>query len=327
MGETPVPEQWRMVVRLMIRLVLVLWLVTLLVFALLHLVPGDPAEIIMSSQSETPSAQKVAELRERMGLNRSLPEQYMNWFGKVARLDLGHSFRSGEPVVAMIRTRLPATLELALSAVVFILFFSSLTGSVAALRQGGRLDRGLRTLSILTQSVPGYCLGLLLIYVFSLGLGVFPVFGREGTLSLVLPAVTLGLPAALSQGRILRVTLLETMSRDFVLFARAKGISNRTIFLRHVLKNSLPPVMTLWGTALGRLLGGSVLVESVFAWPGLGRLTAEAVIGRDIPVVQGTALFMAVAFVLVNFGVDLFCRFANPRPARRETERKIGYVV
>jgi peptide/nickel transport system permease protein len=315
---TSLPEK-RSFLNLMIRLPLVLWVVTALVFGLIHLAPGDPAAIILSAQSETPSPQKVAELRERMGLNRSLPEQYIAWLGRTARLDLGRSFRSGEPVTSMIWARLPATVELALTTMVFMVFFSTLTGAAAALRQDGSLDRLGRMLTIVILSIPGYWLGLLLIYFFSLRLGLFPVFGREGAISMVLPTVTLGLSAAMSQGRILRASLLEIMSRDFILFARAKGIRNRTLFFRHILKSALPPVLTLWGTAFGRLLGGAVLVESVFAWPGLGRLTAEAVISRDIPVVQGTVLFMAFAFVLVNLAVDLLCEFANPRLVRGRT--------
>lgn len=315
------PEK-RLVLHLLIRMILVLWAATALVFCLLHLAPGDPAEIILSAQSETASPQKVAELRERMGLNRPLAEQYAAWLGRMACLDLGRSYRSGEAVTTLIWSRLTATVELALTTLVFLVVFSILTGAVAALQKDGMLDHGGRWLTIVIQSIPGYWLGLLLIYIFSLRLGIFPIFGRGGAVSLVLPTVTLGLAAAMGQGRILRAALLEIMSRDYILFARVKGISNKTLFFRHILKNALPPVLTLWGTSFGRLLGGAVLVESVFAWPGLGRLTVEAVISRDIPVVQGTVLFMAVAFVVVNTGVDLLCSMANPRLTEGRAHRR-----
>ncbi len=299
------------------RLVLVLWAVSLLTFALLSLTPGDPAEMLLSAQNETPSAVKIAELRERLGLDHPWPVRYVRWLTACLHGDLGFSFRTGEPVVDLVGRRLGATFVLAVSAICFIIFFSTITGLGGAWHPGGWLDRLGRAWAVLALSIPNYWLGLLLIYLFALRIPLLPVFGREGPTAVVLPTVALGLATAAAHGRILRASLLEVMTQDHVRFARAKGLGQTAIFFRHILPEALPSVVTLWGTTFGRLLGGAVLVESVFTWPGLGRLAVEAVLNRDIPVVQGAVLFFALAFVGTNFAVDLLYCLIDPKVALR----------
>ncbi|MEY6433801.1 ABC transporter permease [Thioalkalicoccus limnaeus] len=312
MGLTP---RWRRLLALGARLGLTLFAISLLTFGLLYLAPGDPADVILGAQSETATPDKVAELRERLGLDRPWPEQYLDWLARAMRGDLGASFASGEPVATLIAERFGATLELAAATLVLILVLSSLTGLLAAARPAGLFDQGLRWLAILTQSVPGFLLGLMLIYVFALTLGWLPVFGRDGFASLILPTIALGLGAALVQGRILRAELLEVQGQDYVRFARAKGLSESLILWRHVLRNALTGILTIWGTTVGRLLGGAVLIETVFAWPGLGRLLVEAVIGRDLPVIQGAVLVLTLAYVGANLLVDLLQGLLDPRLA------------
>lgn len=312
-----IKSRTRAALGLSFRLVLVLWAVSLMTFSMLHLAPGDPAEILLGVQNETPSREKIADLSQRLELDRPWPVRYGLWLARCLRGDFGCSFRTGEPVIDLVGRRLAATLLLALSAIVFIVVFSTLTGLGGAWHPGGRLDRLSRLWALSTLSIPNYWLGLLLIYLFAVQVPIFPVFGREGPMSLVLPTIALGLAASATQGRILRAGLLEIMSLDHVRFARAKGLGGKTIFFRHVMPGALPSVLTLWGTSFGRLLGGAVLVESVFTWPGLGRLTVDAVLSRDLPVVQACVLFFALVFVGINFVIDLLYSLIDPKVALR----------
>ncbi len=274
--------------------------------------------MLLGSLSESPSEEKIEAQRRIWGLDRSLPEQYRAWLSRVLRLDLGRSYRTGEPVARMIFDRLPATLELAGTAFLFLVSLSLALGMAAALAGSPWWDRAGRILAVLACAVPHYALGLLLIYGLALSGGWFPVVGRGDPGALVLPTITLGLSAAAVQARILRALLLEVLAQDFVRFAFAKGLRRRTVYLRHVLSGALPRMLALWGLSGGRLLGGAVIVESVFAWPGLGKLGVEAVIARDIPVVQGVLLFMTSAFVGVNTAVDWLEGRLSPRVADAE---------
>lgn len=294
---------------------------SLVAFLLLHLAPGDPAALILGSLSDTASEEQAATLRRLWGLDRPLPVQYLAWLGRAVRLDLGRSLRTGEDVAAMILGRLPATLELAGAAFLFLVALGLAFGMAAAFPRSALWDRLGRVLAVLAVALPNYALGLVLIYAFALSWGLFPVFGRGGVESLVLPTVTLGLSAAAGQGRILRALLLEVLAQDFVRFARAKGLRRRSVLVRHVLRAALPRMLALWGLSFGRLLGGAVIVESVFAWPGLGKLAVEAVIARDIPVVQGILLFMTLVFVLVNAGVDWLHGRLSPRVVASEAPK------
>lgn len=294
-------------------LLLVLWGVSLLTFALQALAPGDPAEVLLRARSESPAPERVAELRRELGLDRPWPAQYLTWLNRAARLDLGRSLRSGEPVTVEIAGRLPATLELAGAAFALVVLISGLAGVWTAWRPGPAQDRLPRWLSLLLVSLPPYWLGLLLISGLALGLGWLPAAGRDGWASLVLPALTLTLGIAAMQGRILRVGVLEVLGQDYIRFAHAKGLGRVRVLWGHVLPAALGPLLALWGMTLGHLLGGAVVVETVFAWPGLGRLLVEAVLGRDWPLVQGLVLFMTLALVVANQAADLAIGLLDPR--------------
>ncbi|GBC61566.1 nickel ABC transporter permease subunit NikB [Desulfonema ishimotonii] len=303
----------RLTVKRGLHLLFVLWGISVITFGMVCLAPGDPAEVMLAARNDAPSPEKVAALRQELGLDDPLWLRYIRWLGHAVVLDLGRSYKTGEPVSREILSRLPATLELALSTFAFVVIFSTLSGVVSALCRDRMPDRLGRAGAILSISLPDYWLGLLLIFFLSLRLGLFPVMGREGAASFVLPVLTLGLSIAAVQGRVLRAGIIEIMSRDHVRFAHAKGLSQRSVFRRHVLRNALPPILTLWGMCLGHLLGGAVVVETVFSWPGLGKLSVEAVLNRDFPLIQGAVLFMALCYVVASQVTDLICRLLDPR--------------
>lgn len=299
-----------------LRLVAVLFVVSMGAFALFAMAPGDPAEIILRDRSEAPHPAQVAALREELGLDDPLPVRYARWLAAACRGDLGRSWRTGAPALAEVGRRLPATLQLAGCSFLLVVALSVAGGTLAALRRGKSADHALRIASVLTISIPSYWLGLLLISTVALQIQWLPVMGRGGLAHLVLPAITLAAGAAALQGRVLRATLLQVMAADHIRFAQAKGLPPRLVLLRHALPNALPPLVTMWAVSLGHLLGGSVVVETVFAWPGVGQLTVASVLGRDIPVVQAILLTVAAIFMLVNLGADLVNRRLDPRLGR-----------
>jgi ABC-type dipeptide/oligopeptide/nickel transport system permease component len=292
---------------------LVLFGVSFLTFGLSLLGPGDPAEILLRGSQEAPSQEQIMSMRRDLGLNRSLVERYALWLGLVLKGDLGNSWRTGQPVLREITDHLPATLELTFFTFILVVLVSSATGFLSALKQDQPLDRLSGIWAVVFLSLPNFWLGTLLIYFLALKLNWFPVLGRGGFSHLVLPVLTLGLPVAALQSRVLRTRVLELLSRDDIRFARAKGLKTKTIVKNHLLRNALPSVIALWGLTLGNLLGGSFIVESIFSWPGLGRLTVEAVLNRDQPLIQGTVLFLALCFVVINQGVDWVKKVLDPR--------------
>jgi len=305
-------------------LALVLWGVSLIAFGLFALAPGDPAEIILRDRQEAPSRESVTELRRELGLDDALPLRYARWLGKTLKGDLGRSWQTGEPVAGELLARLGATLELALAAFGFVVVCSTALGVVGAVYQGRAPDRLARAWSILSLSLPNFWLGLLLIMLLALRWRLLPLMGRGGLSHLIMPALTLGLSIAAMQGRVLRASLLEVLGQDYVRFAHAKGLSRWAVLKRHVLKNALPPVVTMWGISLGHLLGGAVIVESIFSWPGLGKLAVDAILARDIPLVQGAVLFMALVFVLATQLADLAHQWLDPRLARGQGNQGNG---
>ncbi len=297
----------------LIYLFYVLFGISLLSFGLSALAPGDPAEIILRMRHETPTLEQIAALRLEMGLDRPLPLRYVHWLSRAAAGDLGRSWQSGEPVSSELAGRLPATLELALASFCFIVVFSTAAGVLCGIGRNGFIDQAGRILSILAMSMPSYWLGFLLVYFFAMKLGWLPVMGRGGPEHLLLPAVTLGLAATAMQGRVLRASLIEVIGQDHVRFAVAKGLKRRSVLLRHVLRNAMGPVATLWGISLGNLLAGSAIVETVFSWPGLGRLIVNAILSRDIPLLQGVVLVAALAVAGANLAGDIVQKRLNPR--------------
>lgn len=295
---------------------LVLFGISIVTFSLFALAPGDPAEIILRDRQEAPSAESIVQLREELGLNDPMPLRYLGWLAKALRGDLGKSWQTGESVAAQMLDRLGATLELALATLVFVVLLSTALGVLGAIFKGRLIDRLLRAISILSLSLPNFWLGLLLIMLFALHWKWLPLIGRGGPAHLIMPVLTLGLAIAVMQGRVLRASLLEVISQDYVRFAYAKGLNSWAVLKRHLLRNALPPVLTMWGISLGHLLGGAIIVESIFSWPGLGKLAVDAVLARDIPLVQGAVLFMALVFVLANQLTDILHTWLDPRLRR-----------
>ena len=284
--------------------------VALLVFLLIHLIPGDPVDVMLG---ESASAADREALRQNLGLDRPLATQLLAWFEGLARLDLGLSLHERQPVTGLIAERLPATLELAAAGLGVTLVLALPLGLLAAARRNTPWDRGAMVFSLLGVSIPNFWLGPLLILVFSLWLGWFPVSGREAPASVVLPALTLGLSLAAILSRMVRSSLLEVLGEDYIRTARAKGLDERRVLLAHALPNALLPVITVIGLQLGALLAGAVITETIFSWPGIGLLTIEAIQARDYPLVQGCVLFIALAYVLVNTLTDLLYGFIDPR--------------
>jgi len=281
-----------------------------LVFTLIHLVPGDPVEAMLGEGARP--ADRAA-LRAALGLDRPLGEQYLSYLGRLARFDLGTSFREQRPVAELLAERLPATLELAAAALAISLVLALPLGLLAAARRGGALDAGTTAFALLGVAIPNFWLGPLLILVFSLWLGWTPVSGRDGFTSLILPALTLGTGLAAVLTRMVRSAVLEVLHEDYIRTARAKGLGPAAVLWRHALRNAWLPILTLLGLQLGALLGGAVVTETVFAWPGIGSLLIDAIHARDYPVVQACVLLVSLGYLLVNGATDVLYRLLDPR--------------
>jgi peptide/nickel transport system permease protein len=293
--------------------VLVLWLVSVAAFFMVR-VSGDPARLIAPVDA---TEQQLDDLRHVLGLDRPLPVQYLTFLTGALTGDLGTSLAYRQPVTALVFERLPATAELAAAAVGFALIVGVSAGIVAAVAANTRLDRSLRVLSLVGQAMPIFWIGPLLILVFAVGLRWLPASGPGGVEHLVLPAVALGVYPLAQFLRITRAEMLETLQADFVRTAIAKGLKRRDIVIRHAFRNALLPLITVSGLQLGTLLGGAIITETIFAWPGVGQLGYQAVANRDYPVVQGIVLISAAILVLVNFCVDVAYTVADPRTRAR----------
>ncbi|SCM83246.1 putative peptide transporter permease subunit: membrane component of ABC superfamily [uncultured Sporomusa sp.] len=286
--------------------------ISIIVFLLLALSPGDPARVLLTAAGLETSAQNIQQMREEMGLNKPLWQQYFVWLGNVAAGDWGNSYRDGQPVLREILDRFPATLQLAVCSVGVALCLAIPLGIVAALWQDKLLDHISRSLSLLGLAMPGFLLGLLLIYFFAVKLRFFPVTGSGSWHHLVLPSFTLGLGLAAVYSRFLRASLLEILGQDYIVAARARGIPRRRLWFNHILRNAASPFLTVAALNFGYLLGGSVIIEKIFAWPGLGKMVVDAIFDRNYPVVQGYVLFWAACFVTLNLLVDLGCAVMRP---------------
>ena len=282
---------------------------TLIVFFLIRLT-GDPAALIAPPSS---SEADIALLRHQLGLDKPVIEQYLDYLAGLARLDLGESIRFRRPAGELILERLPATAELAIASIVLALLVSLPLGILAAVRQGTAVDAIARVVALLGQSVPVYWSGIVGIVLFSVVLRWLPVSGRQGLASLVLPAVTIALYLAAGLTRLIRSSMLEVLQQQYIKTALAKGLTNRVVILRHALRNALLPVTTMVGLQVGTLLSGAVITETVFAWPGIGQLSTQAVFARDFPLVQAIVLVMATFLVTLNMLVDIAYIYVDPR--------------
>lgn len=284
-----------------------------LVFFLIHLIPGDPVDLMLGENAM--AADRTA-LREALGLDRPVAEQYFSYLGRTLQGDLGESFQSRRPVNQLIAERFPATLELMLGAMVIALFLALPLGILAALYQGRWLDQLASGFAVLGVAIPNFWLGPMLILVFAVWLDWLPVNERGGLAHLVLPAITLGTALAALLSRMTRTSLVEALSEDYVRTARAKGLSGWRVVMGHALRNALIPVVTVAGLQIGALLSGAIITESIFDWPGLGSLLLEGILQRDYPLVQGCVLVIALSYVLVNLATDLLYGWIDPRIRR-----------
>lgn len=294
----------------LLQLVPVLFGVSVAVFLMIHLIPGDPAVLIAGRDA---TEQDIEAVRRSLELDRPLPLQYLQFLGRAVVGDFGESFRSGRPVIDEIGFRYWNTLLLGFSAVVFGTVLGVATGIFTAVYRNGWFDSGALVISLLGISMPQFFLGILLMLFFSVYLGWLPLTGAGSLAHLVLPTLTLGIPNAAIISRITRSSLVEVLGQDYVRTARAKGLSSRVVIYRHAFRNAMIPVLTVVGLQMGYLLGGAVVTETVFAWPGIGRLIVQSIASRDFPVVQASVLMLAVTFVLINLLTDLFYRVLDPR--------------
>ncbi len=289
---------------------LVVWGVATIVFFLLHMVPGDPIDYMLGEYAH--SSDREA-LRVKLGLNLPLWQQYLNFITGALQFDFGDSFHYQRPVSELIFERLPATIELTLASFFVAVVIAFPLGVIAAVKKDTYIDRGAMFFSLLGQSIPNFWLGPMLIMVFSLWMDWFPVSGRSGFDSLILPAITLGTALSAILARMVRSSLLEVLGEDYIRTAKAKGLSSYTIIVKHGLRNALLPVITLLGLQLGALLGGAVITETVFSWPGLGKLTIDSIMSRDYPITQTCILLISVFYVLVNIMTDIVYARIDPR--------------
>jgi peptide/nickel transport system permease protein len=308
----------RFLVRRLMTTLLVMLGVSFVVFMIIHLVPGDPVRVMLGLQADQA---KVEEIRQLMGFDRPLLVQYVDWLWSALQGDLGQSFITGQSVSEAVIQRLPATLSLAMAAVLIALVIALPAGIISAVYPRSAWDYSAMLFSQVGVSIPDFWMGIMFILVFSLALGWLPPSGYTspfedfwGWLShLILPALTVGLISASIMTRFVRSAMLETLHEDFVRTARAKGLAERLTLLRHVLPNAAIPIVTIVGLQMASLLGGVVIVEIIFAWPGLGRLALDSVIRRDYPMVQGAVLLVALSFAVINLIVDLLYAYLDPR--------------
>ncbi|MCL0057621.1 ABC transporter permease [Dehalococcoidales bacterium] len=288
--------------------------VSVITFSMIHLVPGDPAEIIaMERYGEEITAETIEFVRTELGLDQPVYIQYFRWLTNVLQGDLGYSFRTDRPVLDEILTRLPATIQLALAGMLVALIIAIPVGVISATRQYSAVDNLSMFGALLGVSIPNFWLGLLLIMFFSVHLGWLPVFGRGGIEHLILPALTLGTGMAAITTRLIRSSMLEVLGQDYIRTARAKGLKEKVVIYKHALKNAMIPVVTIVGLQFAFLLEGAVIVEMIFAWPGIGRLLVDSIFARDFMLIQGCILFIAAMFVLVNLLVDLSYAYLDPK--------------
>jgi ABC-type dipeptide/oligopeptide/nickel transport system permease component len=296
----------------------VVFLVSVAVFSLIHLTPVDPAELILGEER---SPEAVTALRHELGLDRPLPEQYVTWVTRAVHGDLGRSIRTNQPVVQAIGERLPNTLELGAAALAWSLLLAIPLGTVAALRRGSAIDVLATSFTVAGVSVPNFFIGILLILVLSVDLRIFPPGGytslseslMDNLHRLVLPAITLGTVTTAINMRFTRSSMLEVLRQDYIRTARAKGASWRQVIVNHALKNALIPVVTVVGIQVGSILEGALVTETIFSWPGIGKLAIDSIYGRDFPIIQGIVLTAAFGYMFANLAVDLAYAWLNPR--------------
>jgi len=307
---------WKLITRRILAALLTISILTVFVFLLLYLVPGDPGERILQARmnGELPSSRDVIEvLKHDMGLDGSPQILYLNWAKGIFRGDLGYSYITRRPAATILHESLQATAELVFVSLFLVVFFGLSLGMLAAWKEDSRIDDLLGYFAILGISVPSYVTAFVSILIFAVGLKILPVAGRSGILSMIMPSIALSLGGIAMLMRMTRYNMLEEMRQDYVLTARARGLSEWRIFIRHIFRNSLPPLITYIGLELGGLFSGAIIVENIFAWPGIGRLLVDSVQSGDVPLVQACVLTIGVIFICTNIVVDILYTYIDPR--------------
>lgn len=302
----------RIVSRRLLEVIIFLLVITFISFLFARLTPGDPVLSILRVDDVSVTNEQVEQLREEMGFNEPLLIQYSHWLSDFMRMDFGNSYITNQPVMEMLLNGLPATLELTAGALLVMVMIALPLGSLAAVYRGSWIDQVSRGVSLLGAAVPSFWLGLILIDLFAVRLSILPTMGRDSIISAVLPSVTLGLAITSVYVRLLRSSLIDSLNQDYIRAARARGLSEWRIFVFHALRASLPPVITVFGVSLGSLIGGVVVIEVIFAYPGIGKMVVDAIRGRDYPVIQGYIFIMAIVVFLINSFVDLSYHYLNP---------------
>jgi peptide/nickel transport system permease protein len=296
--------------RRLLQSVIVIWGVSLLVFILLRLTPGDPVMMLLA---ETATQAQIEATRAKWGLDQPIAVQYLVFLSNAVRGDLGDSLFFRQPAMSILMERMPATLQLSAVALLFSLSVAIPIGMLSALRRDSIWDYLGTSIAMLGQAIPPYWLGIMLILVFSVNLGWFPTSGRGTAWHLVLPAITLGSVLMALITRLVRSGMLDVLNEDYVRTARAKGLPDRLVIVRHAMRNIMIPLVTVVGLQLGALFGGAVITESIFAWPGVGRVALQAINARDYPLVQASVLFISVVYVFLNLAVDILYVYLDPR--------------
>jgi len=294
----------------------VLLLVSMISFSLFYLSPGDPAEVLLTGPQGPPDPKAVQEFREREGFNDPAGILYLRWLGRVMHGDLGYSFVSGERVSDAVRDSFQPTLRLAVVSLLISIIISIPLGIISAVKRGSAIDNIGMTISLLGVSIPNFWLAYLLIILFALHLDILPVagYGQGGDIEhLILPALTLGISAAAVTGRMMRTSMLEVLEQDYILAVRARGLPEWSVVLKHALRNALLPVVTMISLNFTYLLNGSAVIETVFAWPGIGSLMTQSIYSRDYPVILGCMLFLSLLTISLNLLTDIIYRYLNPR--------------
>ncbi len=281
----------------------------LVTFLLLH-ATGDPVGMMLPADASEAERARIVHL---FGFDQPLPVQFLRFAAGAMRGDFGQSVRQDEPALGLVLERLPATLELTLAAMAIAVLVAVPAGIVSASRRGGLVDQAAMLVALIGQSVPNFWLGIMLILLFAVNLGWLPPFGRDGIANLVLPAVTLAMYSMARTARLIRSSMLEVLSQDYIRTAHAKGLSARPVLMRHALRNALIPAVTVLGLDLAHLLGGAVITETIFAWPGVGRLIVSAIYARDYPIVQAGAFVVAVGYTVITLFVDVLYAWLDPR--------------
>ncbi len=308
---------WQFIIKRLMATVLVIVATSMLTFGILNLTPGETGAVILKHAfigiDETPEKSSVTDINKRYKLNNPLYKQYFTWSKEAVRGNLGTSYVYHMPVSELLKSKLPATALLAGISVILSLLIAIPLGILCAVKRNSIVDHLCRLGALLSVSMPSFWLGLLLIILFSLRLDLFPVAGYQGFSSLVLPCVTLSVSMAAVTLRIMRAKMLDVLNQDYILTARSKGLNGGKVIKRHALRNTLSPVITVVGLQFGHLLGGSVVVETVFAWPGIGKLLVDSILAKDIPVVLGCILFITTVYAVINLLVDLSYALLDPR--------------